>query len=479
MSAEDSPVADDADRDEVTREAPPTGMTRRDRPAPIVAASRASDRHRKIYLTPASKYAIALSFALMWAGLSVWIGRYWAEDIGQYVSLVGGWIVVFLVAIIPGFVVALMGMSLALDRQPPFRIQQPTVPVTVIVAAYNEEVGIRATIERIAIHDYLGDVRIIVANNNSSDRTVERAYAAAEEFDVDVTVIDEPTPGKSHALNTALESVETEYVLTVDADTLLHPEAIRRLMARLLTGPDHVVAVAGAVLVRNSRENLMTKMQEWDYWLGIAAVKRMQGLYSATLVAQGAFSVYETEAVRAIGGWPDAIGEDIVVTWRLMMGGSRVLYEPTAVAFTDAPEKVSHFMKQRARWARGMFEGIREVPPWKQSKGLAKLVASIDLLIPFLDVGYALLWLPGVVLFLFGYPILVSLWTLLVFPITLLMYGMIRHFQSSRVFGPLGLKVRRNRIGYIAFLLLYQALCSTASLVGYAQFVFNRERTWK
>lgn len=136
-------------------------------------------------------------------------------------------------------------------------------------------------------------------------------------------------------------------------------------------------------------------------------------------------------------------------------------------------------MKQRARWARGMFEGIREVPPWKQSKGLAKLVASIDLLIPFLDIGYALLWLPGVVLFLFGYPILVSLWTLLVFPITLLMYGMIRHFQSSRVFGPLGLKVRRNRIGYIAFLLLYQALCSTASLVGYAQFVFNRERTWK
>ena len=77
----------------------------------------------------------------------------------------------------------------------------------------------------------------------------------------------------------------------------------------------HVVqAVAGSVLVRNSRDSLGTRMQEWDYFLGIASVKRMQGLYQGTLVAQGAFSLYRTEAVLAAGGWPDAIGEDIVLT---------------------------------------------------------------------------------------------------------------------------------------------------------------------
>ena len=66
------------------------------------------------------------------------------------------------------------------------------------------------------------------------------------------------------------------------------------------------------MLVRISRANLLTRMQEWDYYLGIAAVKRLQGLFQSTLVAQGAFSIYRTERVRAIGGWPDAIGEDIV-----------------------------------------------------------------------------------------------------------------------------------------------------------------------
>ena len=208
----------------------------------------------------------------------------------------------------------------------------------------------------------------------------------------------------------------TSYVVTVDADTLLHPEALRRLVSRLETAPADTVAVAGSVLVRNSRHNFLTRMQEWDYFLGIAAVKRIQGLYQSTLVAQGAFSLYRTEHVRAIGGWPDAIGEDIVVTWRLMAGDQRIYFEPTAVAFTDVPTELRHFMRQRARWARGMFEGIRAVPPWRQSRVLSRLVAGIDLMIPLLDVGYALVFLPGLVLWALGYPVIVGFWTLLVLP---------------------------------------------------------------
>jgi biofilm PGA synthesis N-glycosyltransferase PgaC len=231
--------------------------------------------------------------------------------------------------------------------------------------------------------------------------------------------------------------------------------------------------------VRNSRTNLLTRMQEWDYYLGIAAVKRMQGLYQSTLVAQGAFSLYRTDAIREVGGWPDAIGEDIVVTWRLMASGRRVYTEPTAVAFTDAPESLRHFMRQRARWARGMFEGLRAVPPWRQSRRLARLVAGIDLLIPLLDVGYALVFLPGLVLWAFGMSAIVGAWTLVVLPITLVVYGVLRRHQRTKVFGPLGLRVRRNRVGYLAFLLLYQALCSTASLVGYTQEIVGTRRRWK
>ena len=125
------------------------------------------------------------------------------------------------------------------------------------------------------------------------DRNVEEIFTekSAVRFrviriGVKLVIAHEPTPGKANALNRALSMVETAYVVTVDADTLLHEQALRRLVSRLESAPRDTVAVAGAVMIRNSRQNLLTRMQEWDYFLGIAAVKRMQGLYQSTLVAQ-------------------------------------------------------------------------------------------------------------------------------------------------------------------------------------------------
>ena len=87
--------------------------------------------------------------------------------------------------------------------------------------------------------------------------------------------------------------------------------ALTRIVERMLSDPPGTEAVAGSVLVRNSRRNVLTKAQEWDYFHGIAAVKRMQSMYHGTLVAQGAFSLYEREALREVGGWPDCVGEDM------------------------------------------------------------------------------------------------------------------------------------------------------------------------
>jgi len=436
-------------------------------------------RSSRWYLPVPAKFLLSTLFAACWTGAAVWISQPWIDDLSRSVGEPAAWLMVALVAYLPGFVVALMTMSLLLDRQPPLRISSPVSPVTIIVAARNEQAGIADTIRCIGESDYAGAVTVILADNGSEDATTAVAARSAAATGLAMQVIAEPRPGKSNALNAALDQVTTPYVITVDADTLLHHEALRRLISRLESGPADTVAVAGTVLVRNSRVNLLTRMQEWDYYLGIAAVKRMQGLYQATLVAQGAFSVYRTENVRAIGGWPDAIGEDIVVTWKLLQQGGRVLFEPTAVAFTDAPASVVHFMRQRARWARGMFEGLHAVPPWRQVRPLAGLVSGIDYLIPLLDVGYALIWLPGLVLFLFGVPAIVSAWALTVLPVTLLIYGGLRRHQRRSVFGPLDLHVRRNAGGYLAFLLGYQVLCSFASLAGYAQYLAGSARRWK
>ena len=205
----------------------------------------------------------------------------------------------------------------------------------------------------------------------------------------------------------------------------------------------------------------------------------MQAAYNSALVAQGAFSAYWTEDLRAVGGWPDAIGEDIVLTWTLMDARGLVQYEPLALAETVVPTALPHFMRQRSRWARGMLEGIRINPPHCQPRVLAKFVAGLDYLVPFLDIGYVFFWIPGVILFIFGYPLLFSWWSMLVIPITLVIYGLLRRWQDHNVFRRLRIHPEPDRRGFFGYLFGYQAVTSAASLRGYAEQIAGITRRWK
>jgi biofilm PGA synthesis N-glycosyltransferase PgaC len=431
------------------------------------------------YLPVRAKFVVAALIAACWVGLSAWISQPWLEDLGRVIPPTAALVVIVLVAYLPGGVVAFLAVSLILDRQPRLAITSPTTAVTVIVAARNEAERIADTLRYLAGQDYAGRVEVILADNGSTDGTAEQARRAGEAYGLAVRVVREEQAGKSHALNTALADVGTGLVVTLDADTLLHPSALRHIVARLLSSPPDVVAVAGSMLVRNSRAGFWARMQEWDYFLGIASVKRMQGLYQGTLVAQGAFSLYRTAAVRAIGGWPDAIGEDIVMTWQLLAASGRVFFEPTAVAFTDVPVTLRHLARQRARWARGMLEGLREVPPWRQASTMAKALTGVDLLVPLLDIGYTFLWLPGLLLAFAGHFWIVGPWTAFVLPLTLLVNVLLYRFQRRHVFDRLTLRVRRNVVGFLGYVLVYQMVMSPVAVYGYAQELLGARRHWK
>jgi Glycosyl transferase family 2 len=140
--------------------------------------------------------------------------------------------------------------------------------------------------------------------------TAKRAGEAAKRLGLRYRRVFEVEPGKHRALNAAFESVTTPLVVTVDADTYLQREALTYLVARVTSMPQgqHVCACAGALVPENPDTNVVTRMQQWDYRLGINGVKRMQAAYNCALAAQGAFSAYWTDDRRAVGGWPDAIG---------------------------------------------------------------------------------------------------------------------------------------------------------------------------
>ena len=351
-------------------------------------------------------------------------------------------------------------------------------PVTIVIAAWNEEDAIAATLERIAGLSYPGAIEVVLADNNSTDRTAEIAEQEAQRHGLHYRRVFEAEQGKYRALNAALATISTPLVVSVDADTHPHRDSLSYLIARVAGRPQdqHTCACAGALVVGNPTTDLVTKMQGWDYRLGINGIKRMQSAYNSALVAQGAFSAYWTEDLRAVGGWPDAIGEDIVLTWTLMDGRGIVSYEPIAVGWTFVPERVRQLMKQRSRWARGMLEGIRANPPHKQPRVLTKFVAGIDYLVPLLDIGYIFFWIPGAILFVFGYPLIVSWWSMLVIPITLSIYGLLRRWQERWVFRRLGIEVEPDKRGFFGYLFAYQALTSAAALRGYAQHI-DRSRS--
>jgi len=265
------------------------------------------------YITVKQKFILSHFFAFCWLLFSVFISLPWLEELASIVSwhvsifIIGG------LAYIPGYLNAFMVISLILDKQPPFKnLQQKDI--SILIAAKNEANKISTTLSYIAKQDYRGKIKVVVVDNGSTDNTFSITKESGQKLGLNIQVIKETTPGKHHALNTGLNFIYTEYMITLDADTLLHASAVKYLVNRMQSASPDVVAVAGSVLVRNSRENIITKMQEWDYFLGIASIKRLQGLYQGTLVAQGAYSIYKTKIIKKVGGWPDAIGEDIVLT---------------------------------------------------------------------------------------------------------------------------------------------------------------------
>ncbi len=432
----------------------------------------------KKYIAVRTKFWIGHAIAALWTTFSIIVSLPWVFELGIIVSLPIAVFIIAGISYLPGYVNAFMVVSLLLDQQPSFKVSDPDIPITIIIACHNEEKNIGTTLKYIKQQDYRGIINTIVVDNNSSDETGKIAMEAAEELSLPVQILREPKPGKNHALNKALKYVDTEYVITLDADTLLHKSAVRYLVSRKESAPQGVCAVAGAVLVRNSRKNFIARIQEWDYFLGIASIKRLQGLYQGTLVAQGAFSLYETRVIKDLKGWPDAIGEDIVLTWNFLKNNSLVYFEPLAVAFTEVPVTMKHLTRQRSRWARGMIEALKLIKPWKQPMMYVRYMTGINLIMPYLDFVYTFCWIPGLVLAFFGKFWIVGPYTLFVLPLCILQNYILYNYQKS-VFRRLDLRIRKNKLGFIFYVLFYQMLMSPMSILGYIQELLNLSRVWK
>jgi cellulose synthase/poly-beta-1,6-N-acetylglucosamine synthase-like glycosyltransferase/peptidoglycan/xylan/chitin deacetylase (PgdA/CDA1 family) len=232
-------------------------------------------------------------------------------------------------------------------------------PVSVVVPAFNEAVGIERAVRSLALSDY-GDFEVIVVDDGSTDGTAD----LVEDLDLSrVTVLRQPNGGKSSALNRALLVARHDVVVTVDGDTVFEPDTLGALVIPF-EDPD-VGAVSGNTKVGN-RRGMLGRWQHIEYVLGFNLDRRLYDELRCMPTVPGAIGGFRREALADAGGFSTAtLAEDTDITLAVGRAGWRVVYVEDARAWTEAPPSLSALWRQRYRWSFGTMQAV-----WKHKAAL-------------------------------------------------------------------------------------------------------------
>jgi cellulose synthase/poly-beta-1,6-N-acetylglucosamine synthase-like glycosyltransferase/spore germination protein YaaH/peptidoglycan/xylan/chitin deacetylase (PgdA/CDA1 family) len=270
--------------------------------------------------------------------------------------------------------------------------------VAVLIPAYNEEKVIVRTV-RAALNSDYPNLRVIVIDDGSKDRTLEvaRAAFAGEERAGRVLILTKPNSGKAEALNYGIEHIkDAEIFVGIDADTIIVSDAISRLVPHFIN--PRVGAIAGNAKVGN-RVNLWTRWQALEYITSQNFERRALDVLGAVSVVPGAIGAWRVSAVREAGGYQiDTVAEDADLTMALLRRGYRVEYEDMALAYTEAPTNANGLMRQRFRWSFGILQSVYKHSGVFARKGALGFVALPNIVIfqillplvsPLIDIMFA------------------------------------------------------------------------------------------
>lgn len=238
--------------------------------------------------------------------------------------------------------------------------------VSIVVTAYNETYDeLMVTFRSLSEQVYEGviEVLIIVDNAAENKETVALAQKIAKLFDNGLTrqfiVVNKMARGgHASSMNLGLRLARGDVMVMMDADTSIDNTTIAHA-AKHFRNP-HVIAVSGAVRVRNAFDSITTRMQAIEYMMSIQLARF--GLTELGVInnISGAFGIFRTSFIRQIGGWLNGTAEDLDMTLRLHAYMSqypwlKMIHEPYAVSWTESPVKFMQLMKQRVRWDGDLY----------------------------------------------------------------------------------------------------------------------------
>ena len=312
-----------------------------------------------------------------------------------YFLAVNGW---YLVLLVSSLLELRRHMQLITDESRHLLLSSAFSPtISILAPAYNEEATIETSLRALLALQYPG-LEVIVISDGSKDRTVQ---VLIEKFHLvpvktiyehriktkpvrslyrsstypSLVVVDKENGGKADALNVGLSFARSELVCAMDADTLIEPDGLQRMVRPFLYATD-VVATGGTIRVVNGSEvkhgrvfktavpgNLLAGVQVVEYLRAFLFGRLGWNRLGGNIIISGAFGLFQRESVVAAGGYlHDTVGEDMELVLRLKRlsyeqgGPGKIAFVPDPVAWTEVPESTKVLGRQRDRWHRGLAD---------------------------------------------------------------------------------------------------------------------------
>ena len=237
-------------------------------------------------------------------------------------------------------------------RPTSLRAGADAAPLTsVVIPAWNEEVGIAKTIESVLTSDYR-NFEILVVDDGSTDRTALVAQRFVDEHPELVFLIRQENGGKGSALNTGVRHSFGEIIVNVDADSAIESTALSNLVRPFAS--KQVDAVVGRVVVGNT-STFVGRMQAFEYMFGFH-LRRSQSVFNTVFILSGAMCAYRRSAFDETEGFRDySKTEDMDLSMQLRAAGLRLVYADDAICVTEGAADARGLRNQRRRWRYGSF----------------------------------------------------------------------------------------------------------------------------
>lgn len=236
-----------------------------------------------------------------------------------------------------------------------YTLPDPPPMVSVLIPTFCEEKVIEATIEGALKLDY-PNYEVVVVDDGSTDATVGKISPYVESGRVRL-VRKTVNEGKAMALNDALQCLNGEIVLTIDADAVVDPQILRNIVPHFSSS--RVAAVTGNPRVDN-RRTLLSKIQLIEFTSIVGLLRRAQRVWGRIQTVSGVVVAFRKSAVFDVGLFdPSMATEDIDMSWRLQKRFWDIRYEPRGLVRMQVPETLRAYLKQRKRWAIGLGQVLR------------------------------------------------------------------------------------------------------------------------